>query len=111
MRAEGKILADKSRKETDRLVQTGLDKTKAEVDALKAQARNPLEKIAAEKAAKKLNEEAQKKADNLRKEGYAKADKIESEANSKANALENETNIRAEKLIDDAKNKQESSLK
>ena len=111
LRAEGKILADKSRKETDRLVQTGLDKTKAEVDALKAQARNPLEKIAAEKAAKKLNEEAQKKADNLRKEGYAKADKIESEANSKANALENETNIRAEKLIDDAKNKQESSLK
>jgi hypothetical protein len=76
-----------------------------------AKARNPLEKIAAEKIAKKLNEEAQKKAEKMRKEGYGKADKMESEANAKAETLEKETDRRAQKLIDDAKAQQKAKLK
>ncbi|MCC7303145.1 MAG: AsmA family protein [Bacteroidia bacterium] len=59
----------------------------AKADELEKAAKNPIEKLAAKKAAEKMRKETDEKANKIITDGNAKADKIMTDAKAKADAL------------------------
>jgi vacuolar-type H+-ATPase subunit H len=89
VRAEGKSAGDKIRQEANKQAQDLVNK-----------ASNPLQKVAAEKA-----------ADKLRDEGEQQAKKVEAEANAKANDIEQKAKNSAYKIMDDARTRANNATK
>jgi len=90
---------DLSREETDKKIGKMIEAAK-----------NPIERLAAEKAAKALRKKSNQKVDRLKKEGYKKASQIETEANKKADAIESAARNESEKLIQEAQEKHKQHL-
>lgn len=86
------------------------EETDKKIGQMLEAAKNPIEKLAAEKATKALRKKSNQKIDRLKKEGYKKAKQIENEANKKADAIESTANKESERLIQEAKEKQSQKL-
>lgn len=107
IRDKGRETADRQRAETDRLMDLSRMETDKKIGKMIEAAKNPIERLAAEKAAKALRKNSNKKIDLLKKEGYKKAAQIETEAKKKADAIESAAKSKSEELIQEAKEKQQ----
>ncbi|MEC8692306.1 MAG: hypothetical protein VXX46_00905, partial [Bacteroidota bacterium] len=110
IRDKGRETADRQRAETDRLMDLSREETDKKIGKMIEAAKNPIERLAAEKAAKALRKKSNQKIDRLKKEGYKKAAQIETTANEKADAIESAARNKSEKLIQEAQEKQKQGL-
>ncbi len=132
LRTESENAAKKIEEEADNLQKKAKEETQKQADKLKKEgydaaqklidnAKNPLEKIAAEKAAEKLRQETDKKVETLlnnankttddaHKSSYDKAKKVRDEGNTKANTIENTAQSQADNIMNNA-NAQVDKLK
>lgn len=124
IRAEADEQASKLEKESDAIHEKAYEETDKQAENMKKEgyaaaqklidnAKNPLEKIAAEKGAEKLRKEtdvkvqdfkdaAYKKADDTKATGYNSASKIRSEADIKAQQIENAAKNQSDQIMKDA---------
>ncbi len=127
IRAEANTLAQNIEKEADAAHELAYTETDKQAEKLKYEgykaaqklvdnAKNPIEKIAAEKAAEKLRKEtddkvtsfknaAYKKADDAKSTAYDKAEKIRTEADNKASQVEDGAQVKSDEIMQDAHNK------
>lgn len=85
--ADAQQQADKVKQEATATAEKVRKEGYAQADNLEKSAKNPIEKVAAKKAAEKLRKETDEKANKIISEGNKKADDIMKAANDKANSL------------------------
>lgn len=127
IRAEADAQADKIEKEADAAQKLAYEEADKQAEKVKAEgykaaqdlidkAKNPIEKLAAEKAAEKLKSEtdnqvadlkeaAYKKADQAKSVAYSNAEKVRVEADNQANEVEQTAQTKSDQIMLDANKK------